>query len=163
MQRLLGSLAVFVLILAASGCSIPKEVIAPTVELQNVRILKAKGLMQMIQVDLLVSNPNNFDIPLTGMDFVMKVNGAVFAQGLSNKPVTIPRLGRATVPVQVNIAMLTVFTHIRAIQKKRKLAYHLTGTAYLDHLIMPKVSFEKSGDLDLPRDNKGLRFQPQAS
>lgn len=159
MQRLIASFALLVVVLAPSGCVNPKKVVAPTVVLQNVRIHESKGFVQRLQVDLLVTNPNDFDIPLTGMEFQMELNGAPFAQGLANKPVTIPRLGEAIVPVKVSIPVLLIMRQIKAVGRTGKLAYHLTGTVYLDHLILPEVAFERKGNLDLPNDKNGRRFR----
>jgi LEA14-like dessication related protein len=136
----------------------PQSVEAPQVALANVRLLDAKGLMQRIRVDLLVSNPNDFDIPLTGLDFSMTVNGADFGNGLSNAAVTLPRRGQATVPVDVTIKMLTVFNQIQAVQKRGALDYRLTGTAYLDHLLLPSVSFDRTGSLSLKQGGRGCQI-----
>jgi LEA14-like dessication related protein len=136
----------------------PQSVEAPQVALANVRLLDAKGLMQRIRVDLLVSNPNEFDIPLTGLDFNMTVNGVDFANGLSEEAVTVPRSGSAVVPVEVTIRMLTVLNQIQAVQKRGSLDYRLTGTAYLDHLLLPSVDFERTGSLTLKQGGRGFQI-----
>jgi len=161
MPRSIVSFAALVLVTSLGACVTPQSVEPPRVQLQNVRLLKSVGLVQFVQVDLLVSNPNDFDIPLTGMDFTMKVNGVDFAQGLSNATVTVPRLGRATVPVEVTIKMLTVFNQIQAVSKRGTLDYRLTGKAYLDHVLLPSVSFDRKGSLSLQRGGHG--FQPVES
>jgi hypothetical protein len=158
MPRLFASIPAFVLVLSLGACVAPQSVEPPHVALENVRLLEAKGLMQLIRVDLLVSNPNDFDIPLTGLDFSITVNGKDFAQGLSNAAVTVPRRGRATVPVDVTIPMLAVFHQVQAAQKLGKLDYHLSGTAFLDHLLLPSVAFDRTGSLSLRIDG-GRRLQ----
>ncbi len=159
MTRLFASIAVFVVVLNLGACVTPKSVEAPRIALQNVRLLEARGLMQMIRVDLMVSNPNDFDIPLTGLDFIMTVNGQDFAEGLSNAAVTLPRRGRATVPVDVSISMLAVLLQLQAVQKQGSLDYHLTGTAFLDHVLLPKIDFDRKGSLGLRNDGGGRRLQ----
>ncbi len=159
MTRLFASTAVFVAVLSLGACVTPKSVEAPRIALQNVRLLEARGLMQMIRVDLMVSNPNDFDIPLTGLDFIMTVNGKDFAEGLSNAAVNLPRRGRATVPVDVSISMLAVLLQLQAVQKQGSLDYHLTGTAFLDHVLLPKVDFDRKGSLGLRNDGGGRRLQ----
>jgi len=100
MSRWFASLAVIVLLAGLAGCVAPQKVEAPGVALQDVKILNSEGFTQHLRVDLLVSNPNDFDIPLTGLKFGMQMNGLDFAEGLSNQRVDIPRLGRAVVPVE---------------------------------------------------------------
>lgn len=157
MPRVIASLAALIFILAVAACVTPQSIEPPRIQLQNVRILSSMGLAQRIGVDLLVSNPNDFDIPLTGMDFTMTVNGVDFAQGLSNAVVTIPRLGRATVPVEVTISMLSVVNQIGAAQNRRALDYRLTGKAYLDLALLPSVSFDQKGRLGLSRRHLGFQ------
>lgn len=163
MPRLIASLAVLVPILALGACVTPQSVEAPQIALENVRLLEARGLVQRIRVDLLVANPNDFDIPLTGVDFSITVNGADFAQGLSDQAVTLPRRGRATVPVEVTIPMLAVLRQLQAAQKLGKLDYRLSGTASLDHLLLPRIDFDRFGSLALRYDSGGRRLQAMES
>lgn len=153
MTRAVTLIAAMFLAFLVTGCVSPQKVESPTVKLQNVKLLKAKGLTQYMRVDLLVSNPNDFNIPLTGVEFTMKINGVDFAQGLSDVRVDIPRLGRATVPVEVAISSLTVVQQIRAVQKTKKLNYHLSGKALLDHLLLPSVTFDRRGSVGFTNAN----------
>lgn len=154
----------FVLITALSSalvlgaCATPQSVEPPQVMLQDVRLLEARGLVQMVRVDLLVSNPNDFDIPLTRVDFGLTVNGIDFAQGMSSESVTVPRRGRATVPVEATVSMLAVLRQLQAIQKRGRLDYQLSGTAFLGHALLPKVTFTREGALSLRLDG-GRRLQ----
>lgn len=147
MTRAVATASAFFLAIFIAGCVTPQKVESPTIQLQNVKFLKVKGLTQLVRVDLLVSNPNDFDIPLTGLNFDMKVNGVLFAQGLSNARVDIPRLGRAVVPVEVSISALTVLQQIQVAQKSKKIDYHLSGKALLDHVLLPSVTFDRRGSM----------------
>jgi len=132
---------------------------APSIALQDVKLLNAVGLTQYLQVELLVSNPNNFDIPLTGLKFGMQMNGQDFAEGLSNQRVDIPRLGRAVVPVEVTVSVLAILKQIQAVQKSDGLDYRVAGTAYLDHLLLPSVDFDRQGKVDLSIDGREKSFR----
>ncbi len=147
-------------LLVLAGCVTPQSIEQPRVALQNVRILNAEGLLQRLEIDLLVSNPNDFDIPLTGLDVALQLNGMDFADGLSNKRVTIPRLGSATVPVEVSVSLVAIFQQIQALQHRESLDYSIGGKIYLDNVLLPSVPFDKSGSLDLRNDSAGRRFQP---
>ncbi len=149
MMRRTANFAALALLAMLGGCVTPQSVEPLGVTLQNVRILKSEGLSQNIAVDLLVSNPNDFDIPLTGLKFDMKINGRDFAQGLSNETVTVPRLGRAVVPVQVTVSVLAVMRQIQAVQRSGGVEYEVAGTAFLNHVLLPSVDFQKAGKLDL--------------
>jgi len=159
MSRWFAPVAIIFLLAGLGGCVAPQKVVAPNITLQNVKLLEAEGLTQKLQVELLVSNPNDFDIPLTGLKFGMQMNGKDFAEGLSNQRVDIPRLGRAVVPVEVSVAILAVMNQIQAVQKKKGLDYRVAGTAFLDHVLLPSVDFDKQGRVDLEIDGRQKGFK----
>jgi LEA14-like dessication related protein len=147
-------LAIAVLVVP-TGCVAPQKVEAPHIALQDVKILDAKGMTQRLRVDLLVSNPNDFDIPLTGLRFDMAMNGLDFAEGLSNQRVDIPRLGRTVVPVEVTVSVAALVKQIRAVQKQKGADYRVAGTAFLDHALLPKVDFAREGKIRLDLGTDG--------
>jgi LEA14-like dessication related protein len=141
------------------GCISPRQVEAPSIALQDVMLLNTEGFTQHLRVELLVSNPNDFDIPLTGLKFGMRMNGLNFAEGLSNQRVDIPRLGRAVVPVEVTVSVLAIMKQIQAVQRKNGLDYRVAGTVYLDHVLLPSVDFDRQGKLDLNIDGRKKSFK----
>ncbi len=159
MSRVFALLAVILLPAGLGGCVTPQEVKAPHITLQDVRLLNTEGLSQHLEVKLLVSNPNDFDIPLTGLRFGMQMNGLDFAEGLSNDRIDIPRLGRAVVPVEVTVSVLAVMKQIQAVQKKNGVDYRVAGTAFLDHVLLPSVDFERQGKLDLSVQGRDKSFK----
>lgn len=159
MSRYLAPLVLIIVIAGLGGCVSPQKVETPSIALQDVKLLNAVGLTQYLQVELLVSNPNDFDIPLTGLKFGMQMNGQDFAEGLSNQRVDIPRLGRAVVPVEVTVSVLAILKQIQAIQKSDGLDYRVAGTAYLDHPLLPSVDFDRQGKVDLSIDGREKSFR----
>lgn len=147
MFRRLASFAAIVIFVGLAGCATPQKIDAPNIALQDVTLLNAEGLTQRLRVDLLVSNPNDFEIPLTGLRFDMQMNGLDFAEGLSNKRVDIPRLGRTVVPVEVTVSVLAVMRQIRAVRKNHGVEYRVAGTAFLDHVLLPQVDFDRQGKI----------------
>ncbi len=159
-MRKLFSLTVLILAVTLTGCITPQSVKAPRIALGNVRLLDSKGLVQRLQIELLVANPNDFDIPLTGLQFTMQLNGVDFAHGLSDAAVTLPRLGEAVVPVTVSVSLVAVFQQMQAARKSTGLAYKITGEVFLDHILVSKVPFEKSGELGLSNKPGDRGFKP---
>lgn len=159
MSRWFAPLAVIVLLAGLGGCVTPRSVQAPSIALQDIRLLNAEGLTQHLRVELLVSNPNDFDIPLTGLKFGMEMNGLDFAEGLSNQRVDIPRLGRAVVQVEVTVSVLAVLKQIQAVQKKNGIDYRVAGTVYLDHVLLPSVDFDRQGKVDLDIQGREKSFK----
>lgn len=159
MSRWFSPLAVILLIAGLGGCVAPQKVQAPSIALQDVKLLNTEGLTQYLRIELLVSNPNDFDIPLTGLKFGMQMNGLDFAEGLSDQRVDIPRLGRAVVPVEVTVSVLALMKQIQAVQKKNGLDYRVAGTVFLDHLLLPSVDFDREGKVDFNVDGKEKSFK----
>lgn len=159
-MRKLASITVLPLLLVLAGCVAPQSVKAPSITLGNVRILETRGLIQRLQIDLLVGNPNDFDIPLTGLEFTMQLNGLDFAQGLSSETVTIPRLGEATVPVDVSVSLLAVFQQMQMAASGQGVSYRIAGKAYLDHALVGTVPFARQGTLMPGDDPLGKGFKP---
>ncbi|MCK5276098.1 MAG: LEA type 2 family protein [Alphaproteobacteria bacterium] len=159
MSRWFAPLAVIVLLAGLGGCVTPQKIQSPSIVLQDVKLLNTEGLTQHLQVELLVSNPNDFDIPLTGLKFGMQMNGLDFAEGLSNQRIDIPRLGRAVVPVEVTVSVLAIMKQIQAVQKKNGVDYRVAGTVYLDHILLPSVDFDRQGKVDLNIDGRKKSFK----
>ena len=159
-MRKLFSVTVLILAVALTGCVTPRSIKAPRIALGNVRLLESRGLVQRLQVELLVANPNDFEIPLTGLRFTMQLNGLDFAHGLSDARVTLPRLGEATVPVTVSVSIVAVFQQMQAAGKSTGLEYKITGEVFLDHVLVSKVPFEKTGQLGLRNKPGDKGFQP---
>jgi LEA14-like dessication related protein len=159
MSRWFKPFLAIVVLAAVGGCVSPQSIQPPTIALQDVKILNSKGFNQNFQIVLLVSNPNDFDIPLTGLKFDMKMNGLDFAEGLSNKRVDIPRLGRAEVPVDVSVKVLALMYQLKAVHRAKGLDYQVAGTVFLDHILLPKFDFDRKGRVNLDIGAAGKRFK----
>ena len=74
-MKRLAILVVLLLGLGPAGCaSVPEEeILPPKINLSDLRILESSGFEQELEVDLRVSNPNNFDIDLEGLSFALEV------------------------------------------------------------------------------------------
>jgi len=144
----------FVVLLGA--CATSENVVPPKVNLVNIYPGKSLGLFeQQFVVQLRVSNPNNFDIPLDGLSFDMTVNGSHFATGLSNTPVTIPRLSSAVVSVNASASSFDLFRQILNVAESGSVDYKIVGTALLQSVLRGPVPFERAGTLNLTPDARG--------
>jgi LEA14-like dessication related protein len=70
------------------------------VSITDLRLAQAGVLEQTYAMTLRVQNPHNFEIVADGLSFSVETNGKLFARGVSNESVVIPRLGEAMVRVQ---------------------------------------------------------------
>jgi LEA14-like dessication related protein len=70
------------------------------VSITDLRVAQAGMLEQTYALTLRVQNPHNFEIVADGLSFSVETNGKLFARGVGNESVVIPRLGEAMVQVQ---------------------------------------------------------------
>ena len=142
----------FVVLLA--GCAAVDNARPPTIELSNIRMEPGGGLLsQQFRLEIRVGNPNDFDLPLTGLTFRLDVNGHEFATGLSNETVTVPRLGYATVPVNGSTSIISIFRQLLTLGDGSRLSYRLHGDAFVATLgNSTRVPYERKGELSLIPD-----------
>lgn len=154
MKKLLAVLA----LLVPLGCVTAENAKPPSVDLVNLSLVSTGLLSQELRLDVKIGNPNDFDIPLTGLSFKLEVNGQPFAEGLSNRSITVPRLSYATMPVKGNTNTLSLLRQMMTLGDRERIDYRLVGTAYVKQLGQSNsVPFERKGSLSLlmPTQGKG--------
>jgi LEA14-like dessication related protein len=92
--------------LALGGCSMfMHSMERPSAKVRDIKVSTAgfTGVSGEIKLD--VSNPNSFGVPLSGIDWELKINGARAATGNVHMSRTIPAHGVA--PVETSLAIRT--------------------------------------------------------
>ncbi|WP_373974972.1 LEA type 2 family protein [Chitinibacter sp. SCUT-21] len=150
-------LALFMLLVLAGCSSIPANFEKPQVNLASISIAKLGLLEQQFVLNLRVTNPNDFDIPINGLNVNVDLNNREFAQGVSNEKVTLPRLGEKIVKLNVTTNLGNVFKQLGALQSSDlKLAYKIRGKVYAP-LIPGGLPFERTGELNGLGEAKGVQ------
>ena len=114
--------------------------------------VKSMGMMEQIfTLQLRVQNPNNFDIDTDGLSFDIETNGQTFAHGVSNQPVSVPRLSEAMVNVNAVSDLSSILGQIRGVPRMAMsgFKYRLVGRFFSGQERYP---FDFSGKIaaDLP-------------
>lgn len=87
--------------LSLVACSaLPVGLEAPTVSVADIRLAGGGLLEQRFRLTLRVHNPNDRDLPLDGLNFVLELNDMEFAQGATSRPVMLQGLGDTLVDVE---------------------------------------------------------------
>src|SRR5688500_13404811 len=86
-------LIVAFLFTSASCSALRPELEAPRLALVHVAMLSADIFNQQFLVRVNVQNPNDQDLKIKGLDYKLFLEGDGFAEGVANKPFTIPALG----------------------------------------------------------------------
>lgn len=150
--RVLGSASAALLMIGLSACSgvgYPDAEI-PDVSLAGLSFAEAGLFEQGFTLQLRLRNPNDFDIPVQSLDFVLDVNGAEFADGFTNEDFTLPALAEIIVPIEVSIATNDLIERVTAVGTGRRLDYELNGSAEISSWFSGPVPFNRSGKLALP-------------
>jgi LEA14-like dessication related protein len=138
------------LFLAPLGCATPENVQPPSVNLTNLQLGSPGLLSQALKISVRIGNPNDFDIPLTGLSFNLEVNGQPFAEGLSNESITVPRLGYANLKVDGTASTIGLIMQFMTLGQRDKIDYRLFGRAHVGHLgFKDAVPFERKGSMSI--------------
>ncbi|WP_298191140.1 LEA type 2 family protein [uncultured Pseudomonas sp.] len=153
--RTLSLLLFFGLFTGLSGCSSwsSGEFKDPEVRLVNVDVVKAKLLEQHFMLRFRIDNPNNFSLPVRGLDYVVHLNQVKLAEGESNASFTVPAHGHYSfnVPVRTNL-----WRHLRKIVKalekpEEPIPYRLQGAVKTGWLFGRSVHMSRNGEI-IPGD-----------
>jgi len=135
-QRLFFLTLVF-LVFQLNACAIadfadPKS---PSVKINNVKPKKIGSSLQRLEIELLIQNPNRFDLQIQGMNFTALVNGKKLAKGNSEQQVTVPGLGEALLEVQVVLGIEELFSQAAKVltEEEEALNYSIGGTVTLEN------------------------------
>ncbi len=121
--------------LVLSGCSsVPFSVETPSVVLDSLSLLDSTERSQRFQLDLRLSNPNDFDVAVQSMRLNLRVASEGFIDGETNEPVTIPARGDATVRVTLSSEFVSSVSRLMAYLQgpESTLPYDIEGEIALD-------------------------------
>ena len=142
------------LLLLTAGClGLPNpltRVDAPSLLLLDVRPIQGGNLEQRLELDLLVQNPNNFDMVLDGMRLQLEMNRQRVAQAVSSQAVSIGRLGETRVTVQASITQLDLARSLLSLgdeERNGSLTYRIAGDAFVVEPRSTRVSFDDKGEV----------------
>jgi LEA14-like dessication related protein len=86
-------------------------------------------LEQEYLIKIRVQNPNNVEIPVTGLSYRIELNGKSFAKGVSKQDVTVPAFGEVLLDATAVGGLSGIITQIAQFQKgvPDKVSYRLSG------------------------------------
>ena len=142
----------FVLILGLSSCSsLISKPESPRLTLVGLQLISVELLEQRYQVSVRVKNPNDFELPIRGIDFRLDINDQAFADGVSKQSVTVPPYGEVVLELEVTSNLLRVFRQFQSLQEDRGSAfnYRINGRLATGGIYSRKLPFDYSGELQL--------------
>lgn len=143
----------FVLLATVSACSsLPGKPEPPRVNLVGLQLVSMELFEQRYQVRLRIKNPNAYELPIHGIDFRLDINGQAFADGVSNRSVTVPAYGEEVIALEVSSNLIQVFRQLQSLEQSRSpgFEYRINGTIAVGDSGQ-RLPFDYSGDMQLSR------------
>jgi len=144
MNRLVGAV-VCAFAFCLTACNTPK-ISVPKLALVSVAMTSADIFNQQFMVRLNVENPNDQELPITGIDYKLFLEGDSFSEGVSNKPFTVPAKGDA----DFDMIVRTNF-----VSSAGRLVSRLNGRDQVQYVVEGKVLTEISGLKKIPFQESG--------
>jgi LEA14-like dessication related protein len=135
----------------ASCAGLGKPLETPRVSLSNIQVQESKGLETAFLVHLRVTNPNDVDLDIKGVDCDLEINGKPFAYGISNAQVKVPAFGSETIPVTVYSSVLDIVKGLFGLQQREDLSYQLKGKVRMASggLMPSTLPFDSQGTVSI--------------
>ena len=143
-----------------SGCAgLGKPIESPRISLSNIQVQESKGLEAAFLVHLRVTNPNDVELDIKGLDCDLEINGKPFAYGISNAQVTVPAFGSETLPVTVYSSVLDIIKGLFGLQQREDLSYQIKGRVRMagGGLMPSTLPFDSQGTVSIKDLASGRR------
>lgn len=105
-KSLVNIFSIALCLLLASCAAIKPKLEQPTVKVAGLQLLPAQGLLQPIEVNLLVTNPNDRDLSLRGMSYTVGIENFDVLSGVSNELPTLTAYQETPIKVVVTANVL---------------------------------------------------------
>ena len=151
LTRILSLLLTLGLFVSLGGCSswLTDDFRDPEVRLLKVDVVKAKLLEQKFVLRFRIDNPNDISLPIRGLNYNVKLNGVLLAEGQSDKSFTVPARGHQTfeVPVRTNL-----WRHLKRIVNSLEdpdepISYQLQGEVKTGLMLGRSVHLQRNGEI----------------
>ena len=141
-------LMAWVLTVLTACASLTTDREPPQISLSNVRVLGVTLLEQQYVLTMRIQNPNEHPLHISGLSFELDINGEKFANGVSNKKVTIPGYGQGTLDVTGTSTLAGLLRQLSELERMQELKYELKGKVKIADIPVP-VPFKYEGVVPL--------------
>lgn len=141
---LASALLVTALMTACTG--IPFNAKAPKVSVAEVSVKRLGLFEQVFDVGLRVTNPNDFDIAIEGLEFKLEINGREFATGTAHTHTRLPAFSSAVVHVDTTTDSNKLLQQIKTLPEilQDGAPYRIRGRIKIDRA-NDWLPFDRSG------------------
>ncbi len=146
-----GAVAALCALLLAACSSVPRQLTPPRVQLVSLSLLEASVDHQRFELMFSVENPNEFDIPIAGLEYSARLSGQGVLIGQSFEPATLPARGTETLSVELTTELVSSFASMLAVVQgpEDAIPYELNGVLRVAGGLERRVRFSHSGRVPL--------------
>ena len=151
MNRVFARACIVVALMTVAACSAfgPKLEV-PRLSLVSVAMTSADIFNQQFVVRVHVQNPNDRELPVTGIDYELFLEGDAFAEGVSNQPFTVPALGETEFDMTIRTNFVSSLGRlVSRLNGREQVSYAVEGKVFADVGMVKKIPFRESGTVNL--------------
>jgi LEA14-like dessication related protein len=143
--------ALCTLALCLAGCSaFGPKIEVPRLTLVRIGMTSADIFNQQFLVRLHVQNPNDRELPVKGIDYKLFLEGDSFAEGVSNKPFTVPAMGETEFDMVVRTNFVSGIGRLMSrLNGRDQVQYVVEGKVLTDLGMAKKIPFQETGTVSL--------------
>lgn len=145
------------LVIWITGCAtLPDSTEAPNLSLVSIEPVEVTPLEQKYQLKVRLQNPNDHALEVSGMSYVLEVNGEPLLNGVSDNAVTVPRFGESIIELTGISTLFGLVRQIHALKEDEtgKFSYKLSGKLSLRNRL-GSLPFSYEGTLLPPAASGG--------
>jgi len=143
---LMGWLWFLLLLQGCSGAPFFRDLLEPEVKVKNVKVMQANLQEALLNVNMMVYNPNSYEIALDEINYRIKLNGRRFSEGVARENLKVGPKATTLIPLPLTVKYSDLLLSLDDIAKGRQLTYDVEGDAKVGLFAIP---FSKAGNLDL--------------
>jgi|SRR5688572_9092033 LEA14-like dessication related protein len=151
MNRSLARALVCVFALFLTACSaLRPDLQVPRLTLVSVAMTSADIFNQQFLVRVNVENPNDRELPVKGIDYKLFLEGDSFAEGVSNKPFTVPAKGDIDFDMTIRTNFVSGAARLMSrLNGRDQVQYVVEGKVLTDISMLKKIPFQETGTVSL--------------
>ena len=151
MMKVLARAGLCALVVGLAACSgLGPKLEVPRLTLVRVAMTSADVFNQQFLVRMHVQNPNDRELPVTGIDYKLFLEGDSFAEGVSNKPFVVPAQGETEFDMTVRTNFVSGAARLLSrLNGRAQVQYVIEGKVLTDVGMFKKIPFQETGTVNL--------------
>lgn len=151
MKRWLAGAVVCAVAVCLAACSaLRPKFDVPRLTLVRIAMSSSDIFNQQFLVRVSVENPNDRELPITGIDYKLFLEGDSFAEGVSNQPFTVPAKGEIEFDMSVRTNFVSGVARLMSrLNGRNQAQYVVEGKVLTGISMLKKIPFQESGTVNL--------------